>query len=308
MFQRTVYRIHLWAGIALGLYVLVMSISGSAIVARRELIPMLVPQSVPVAGERLSGSPLKQKVREVYADYEVLEVYENLRPVRAPRSGYGRGEVDSSLARPYQVTLERNGVTSTRLFNPFTGVDLGDEQPWTLKTLLWTTELHADLLAGEVGRTVNGCCGVMFVVLVATGLIVWSTKGRRYLSVRRNTGWYRQTMQLHGVFGFWPFALLALWAVSGVYLAFPTGFSILLESLFPVADGEFNERVDAITAWLSTMHFGRFGGMGVRWTWIVLGLVPAVLFISGFVLWWNSVVKPWHRRVRQSASLPAESF
>lgn len=297
MSQRLIHRIHLWVGIALGLYILVISISGSAIVARRELLPLLVPQSVVATGERLSGDRLERTVRKVYADYTVLEINENLRPVRTGSSGYGRGPVNPSLARPYRVALERDGVASSRLFDPFTGKDLGDERPWTLVAFLWVAELHADLLGGELGRTINGYLGFAFILLLVSGLIIWSARGRRYLSVRRGIGWRRQTLQLHGMLGFWPFALLALWGISGVYLAFPTAFSTVLEFLFP-ADGDYNERVDKITAWLANAHFGRFGGMGVRWTWILLGLVPAALFVSGCILWWISVVKPWSRRRR----------
>lgn len=301
MLNRVIYRIHLWTGIAAGLYVLMISISGSAIVARRELIPLLVPQSVAVVGERMPPDRLERAVHEVYADYQVVDIREDLRPVRG--SGYGRGPVNPSLARPYHVTLDRDGAISSRLFDPYTGEDLGDEQPWTLMALLWAIDLHADLLAGDTGRTVNGYCGLAFILLSVTGLIIWGVKGRRHLFVRRHIGWRRQIFQLHGALGFWLFVLLILWGVSGVYLAFPLEFSAVLEFFFPTED-DYNERVDKITAWLANMHFGRFGGLGVRWTWIVLGLVPSVLFISGFILWWNSVVKPWRRRVLRAAYLP----
>jgi uncharacterized iron-regulated membrane protein len=33
------------------------------------------------------------------------------------------------------------------------------------------------------------------------------------------------------------------------------------------------------------VHFGRFGGMTGRLTWVLLGLVPAALFVTGFLTW-----------------------
>ena len=36
-FRRALYLIHLWVGIATGLYILMISLSGSAVVFRREL-------------------------------------------------------------------------------------------------------------------------------------------------------------------------------------------------------------------------------------------------------------------------------
>lgn len=297
MLRRMIYQVHLWIGIALGLYVLVMSVTGSAIVARRELLPLMVPQSVAVAGERLELGQLEQAVRKVHPDSRVLDISEDLRPARRAGSGYARGAIDPSLARPDRITLERDGVVRTRLFNPFTGEDLGDEQPWTLRLLLWTTELHADLLGGTTGRTINGYLGLAFTLLLLSGLVTWTMRGRRHFFIRRHIDWRRQTLQLHSSFGFWPFLLLLLWAVSGLYLTFPTAFNAVLEVFFPAVDG-FSERADRITAWLSTAHFGRFGGLGIRWTWIILGLVPAVLFVSGLILWSISVVKPWLKRRR----------
>jgi uncharacterized iron-regulated membrane protein len=299
MLRRMIYQVHLWIGIALGLYVLMMSVTGSAIVARRELIRLMVPQSVAVAGERLELGQLEQAVRKAHPDSQVLDISEDLRPVRRPGSGYARGTIDPSLARPDRITLERDGVVRTRLFNPFTGEDLGDEQPWTLRLLEWTTELHADLLGGTTGRTINGYLGLAFTLLLLSGIVTWTMRGRRHFFIRRHIDWRRQTLQLHSSFGFWPFLLLLLWAVSGLYLTFPAAFNVVLEVFFPAVDG-FSERADQITAWLSTAHFGRFGGLGIRWTWIVLGLVPAVLFVSGLILWSISVVKPWLKRRRPS--------
>ncbi len=295
MFRRMIYQVHLWIGIALGLYVLMMSVTGSAIVARRELIPLMVAQSVAIAGERMDHDQLERAARKVYPDSRVLDIHEDLRPVRSGGYGNRRGPIDPSLARPAQVTLERDGTTRTRLINPFTGEDLGDEQPWTLKLLVWTTELHADLLGGTTGRTINGYLGLVFVLLLLSGLVTWTMRGRRHFFIRRHIDWRRQTLQLHSSSGFWPFLLLLLWGISGIYLTFPAAFNVVLEVFFPAVDG-FSERADRITAWLSTAHFGRFGGLGIRWTWIVLGLVPAVLFVSGLILWSISVVKPWLKR------------
>ena len=55
--------------------------------------------------------------------------------------------------------------------------------------------------------------------------------------------------------------------------------------------------------WMAPIHYGRFGGMLTRVLWVVSGLVPLVLFISGCLMWWNrSLVKMWRRR---SASAPS---
>jgi uncharacterized iron-regulated membrane protein len=35
------------------------------------------------------------------------------------------------------------------------------------------------------------------------------------------------------------------------------------------------------------LHFGRFGGLSIRILWVILGLLPTVLFVTGFIVWWK---------------------
>lgn len=54
---------------------------------------------------------------------------------------------------------------------------------------------------------------------------------------------------------------------------------------------------DRVLSWFASLHFGNFGGWPVKAIWAVLGLSPAILFVTGFLMWWNRVVgKKWRRR------------
>jgi uncharacterized iron-regulated membrane protein len=49
---------------------------------------------------------------------------------------------------------------------------------------------------------------------------------------------------------------------------------------------------DRVLANFSTLHFGEFGigliaGLPIKMVWAVLGLMPAVLFVTGFFTWWK---------------------
>jgi uncharacterized iron-regulated membrane protein len=54
---------------------------------------------------------------------------------------------------------------------------------------------------------------------------------------------------------------------------------------------------DVIMAWVAPQHVGNFAGNGVRVLWLVLGLAPPVLFVTGFTMWWTRVVRPRWLRV-----------
>ena len=65
---------------------------------------------------------------------------------------------------------------------------------------------------------------------------------------------------------------------------------------------------DAVIALVGPVHFGNFGGVGVRLVWLVTGLAPALLAVTGLVLWWTRVAAPaWRRRrAPRPAPRPAE--
>jgi len=45
-----------------------------------------------------------------------------------------------------------------------------------------------------------------------------------------------------------------------------------------------------------SVHFGDFGGISVKILWAALGLVPVLLVITGYLMWWNRVLKKkWTR-------------
>ena len=58
---------------------------------------------------------------------------------------------------------------------------------------------------------------------------------------------------------------------------------------------------DQIMAWVAPLHMGSFGGVGVKIAWLVLGLAPAVLFVTGFLIRWSRVVRPRRRHVAAGA-------
>src|SRR5579863_6460834 len=74
--RKALFQIHLWTGIGLGLYVLLMSVTGSALVFRRELTRWLAREPSIAAGvaPRMTPDALKQIAQGDYPGYEVTGV------------------------------------------------------------------------------------------------------------------------------------------------------------------------------------------------------------------------------------------
>jgi len=284
--RRILVRVHLWIALGLGAYIVVLSLSGSAIVFRREFNTWLVPRTVAsTEGVRLTGESLTAAVRAAYPTDVVVEVREPQRP-----------------ERPVFVALERDGARMDRLFDPYAVRDLGETFPPLLSAVEWLVDLHDNLLAGETGRFINGIGGIVFTVLIVTGFWLWWPGVRnvaRSLKIGKPRASRRFIWQLHSVLGIASFVLLLVWAMTAIYFAFPGPF----EGLIDYFDDDLNDLHrpgEWILLELIKLHFGRFGGLGVRFLWAALGLLPAVLFVTGFVLWWTRVV-------RRRASTPAGS-
>ena len=268
----------MWIALTIGAYIVVLSVSGSAIVFRRELNAWLVPRAVPsIEGVRLAGDELMSALRLTYPNHSIAEVREPARP-----------------ERPVFVALERGGERSDRLFDPYAAKDLGSTFPPLLRAVEWLVDLHDNLLAGQTGRLVNGIGGLLVTALIVTGTYIWWPGRRRVwrsMSIGKPQASRRFAWQLHNALGIWSLVLLFVWAITAVYFAFPDP----VERSIDFFDDDLNDTErpgEAVLLALIQLHFGRFGGLTVRFLWLLLGLLPAVLFVTGFVLWWTRVVRP----------------
>jgi len=173
---------------------------------------------------------------------------------------------------------------------------------WAMRTLNWLSLLHDDLLLGETGRTLNGYASGLVVLLVATGTIVWwpswsswRRRGTNAVPPRRSLN-----VRLHRSIGIWSVALMLIWAMSGVYLAFPEPFDALA---YAVSGDDLTGIGYEVFTWMTYLHFGRFSS-ALQIVWVVVGLLPAVLVVTGVAMWWARQFRS--RTTRQSTTAMAQ--
>jgi uncharacterized iron-regulated membrane protein len=266
--RKAFFQIHLWVGIAIGLYVLVISVSGSAVVFRRELMSKYArpAPTIAISGVRMSEAELKNTAQSRYPDYTVDAV-----------------EMSRRADRAATIVLKRGDDTVSRLFNPYNGDDLGDPESTMERFIYWMVDFHDNLLGAQTGRLVNGVFSILVTLLTLSGMVVWwpgSKTWRRSIGLNWEGSFVRFNWDLHSVLGFWCSLFAFMWGISGIYLCFPqlfTGFS------------------DKTQAWLARIHFGRMN-LYTKTFWMILGLIPAILFITGTLMWWYRVLSPFLRR------------
>jgi len=288
--RKALFQVHLWTGIGIGLYVLAISISGSAIVYRNALYKNLSPglKMVAITGPRLTHEQLKQAALRSYPDYALSYIWEGKKPNQA-----------------VEVWMHRGNKQKQRLFDPYTGKDLGPSVPAGIKLLAWLGDLHVNLLAGKPGRLVNGIGAAFLTLLCLTGAVIWWPgigSWRRSLTPNWRTNWKRLNWELHSALGAWTFLFIFMWGITGVLLVFPQPFQDLVGHFTPI-NQPFRRRQpvaigDKILRWPAYLHFGNRWGWQIEALWVILGLVPVALFVTGCIMWWNRVLSPALRRVR----------
>lgn len=281
--RRALFQIHLWIGIGIGLYILVICVSGSLIIFRRELDRALCPRviMVPRLGHRLTDAQLEAKARAAYPRLDYTRV--QIRGARAP----GMATEVWFLGGTFRIE---------RLFDPYTGANLNDTVACEPRSVTWIADLHDNLTRGRPGLRLNGIGAILVVLMGASGLVLWWPGMRRWrqsIILHRHVAGRRFVRELHSVAGIWCFLLIFLWAITGVYFAFPAPFNALTEAFTAQGAETANSlRVEDAISWLVRLHFGRSFGVWIEVTWALLGLVPCGLLITGLVMWWHRVVRP----------------
>jgi uncharacterized iron-regulated membrane protein len=301
--RRALFQVHLWTGIGVGLYVLMISVTGGVLVYRNELYRAATPKPIIVkgSGPRLTDDELKEAATRAYPGYLVFNV------ARA-----------RNRDQAVDVSLRRGAETKRRLLDPYTGRDLGEAVPPAIRFVSKMLELHDDLLAGRTGRKVNGCGALLLIVLAITGIVIWwpgIKTWRRSLIVHRGVGWKRLTWELHSMIGFWSLGFTLLFGFTGLYLGNPELFQNAADWIQPVTDANASSVrfVDQVIYWIAYLHFGRLGGRVpgcgrglcdtiTKSVWAFFGLAPALMFVTGAIIWWNRVLAPrWQRNAKLRA-------
>ena len=365
-FRGALFQIHLWAGVAIGLYVVAISVSGSVLVFQQDLLDD-TRRATAASQHQLSFGEAVEIAQQAHADKKLLYIDNRNR----------NANVVSVLLGSSQGTLVVNVDRSSGRV-----VDDSVRQR-RHATLSFFEDLHNQLLGGSTGEKINGVGGGLLFLMSLSGIVLWwpgRKNWRRTLSVMWRARWPRLNFDLHVAFGFWTLLLVSMWGLTGLYFGFPFPFRNAVERFTPIAsmprishwkptepvlpvdqfiatamstfpgtelafltygvqeqDGavvvllsrdrrlpleisrdlvyfhpstgeilgtESSARWswgDKLLMWAYTAHFGDFGGLTTKLIWCILGVVPAGLAVTGYLMWWNRVLKKkWAVLTRRS--------
>jgi uncharacterized iron-regulated membrane protein len=221
--RRLNFQVHLWVGIILTLYMVMIGVSGSILVFRPAL-------------ELLCGLKPWQNIRANRPPADLASVVENLKAAY-PHSRIVSVDAPSENEATFIAVLEGRGRIKVAC-DPNNGQVLGIIPP-TRHWLDVTAELHESLLIhpGSQGRMFNGIGAAFLLLLNATGMVIWwpgIRNWKRALKVDFARNWRRINFDLHLSVGFWTILIASFWAVSGIYFGWPRQVFLFVNSLSPI--------------------------------------------------------------------------
>ncbi|RAV29729.1 PepSY-associated TM helix domain-containing protein [Sinomicrobium soli] len=198
--------IHLWLGLASGLVVFIMALSGSILVFEKELGPFFDPPyyKVPqIASRKLPADILTEEARSRHPGSVLTNLY-----------------IFDDPGRSILIHLtDKDGQRLVISADPYSGAILKDTF-YKKRFFTIVTELHRYLLMGDTGKAITGISCLVFVVLLISGIILWwplrLKNLKQRLTIKWNASFKRLNWDLHSVFGFYSALFLLITALTGL--------------------------------------------------------------------------------------------
>jgi uncharacterized iron-regulated membrane protein len=223
-FKQWISVLHLWLGLASGLIVLLLSVTGCIYVFSQEISDWLRRDEIYVAQVEETRMPVAAVWQQTQVflgpDTKISNVNIYRDPQKALVFHCYKGSEGSLF---YFGNIE---YYLSVYADPYTGKVLGvyDEELDffnIIKMLHWSL-----LLDTPIGQQITGWATFIFVIMLITGIILWwpknksARKQRFWFQWKDSTKWRRKNYDLHNIFGFYIASIAIIIAFTGMVWAF----------------------------------------------------------------------------------------
>ncbi|HEX3862467.1 MAG TPA: PepSY-associated TM helix domain-containing protein [Stellaceae bacterium] len=240
MIRGVIRQIHLWAGIALCVPLVLLGLTGSLLVFEDELTGIFTPPPPVAVGDAKPVSAVIAAARAAAPAGFVTQSYiaappKGLATVRLIPPRRGGEKASAAAARPggEMLRISVDPVSLATYTNPAEGF---------LRQVFY---LHTNLLLKtREGRQLVGWLGVVMLIMGISGLVNWlprpnqwrNGQWRRAFAVRRGARGFLLNRELHGAAGIWGLVVFVVVSFGGVELAFPETVRAIVNVAMPARD------------------------------------------------------------------------
>jgi uncharacterized iron-regulated membrane protein len=218
--------IHLWLGMASGLVVVILGITGCLYCFIDEIRPIVYQDRIFIpANEQTHRVPL-QRLREkadaaLLKKVPLLDIEIHTDNIHTTVFRYRERNNKANSYVNYFINYYRVYM------NPYTGKVIKVENTkWEFFNLV--VMLHCCLLLGHLGTQIITWCTIIFMVMLVSGIYLWwprnkvSSVKRFQFKWNKTTSWKRKNYDLHQILGFYVFIIAFFIALTGLAMLLPT--------------------------------------------------------------------------------------
>ncbi|AXB58051.1 PepSY-associated TM helix domain-containing protein [Flavobacterium fluviale] len=209
-FKKNIGFLHLWLGLASGLIVFIVALTGSILVFEKEIDAFVNPEFYEVSSIGTTKLPVDLYVAAISKKYAITEL-DRIQTYQDPKRTVIISGTDAD---------KNDQIFSV---DPYSGKVLGQtaEKSRFFSVVL---DLHRHLILGDAGKFITGCSCLIFVFLLISGLILWWPKKMKNLKQRLTVKWSasfkRVNWDFHSTFGFYSFLFLLTISLTGLTWSF----------------------------------------------------------------------------------------
>jgi uncharacterized iron-regulated membrane protein len=214
-FRKTIFWLHLIAGLVAGIAIGIMSFTGAALAFEKEIVAFAERDArrvTPPSAEapRLSLVEMQRRLREAQPEARPTGV--------------------TLLNDPHAAVAFPTGRTGAFYVDPYTG-EVRQPKSTAVHDFLHVLEdWHRVLaMAGDnrpTGKAINGACNLAFFVLAVTGLYIWMPRSWSWKSVRAialfngNVSGKARDFNWHNVIGLWSAPILIVLTLTALPISY----------------------------------------------------------------------------------------
>lgn len=220
-FKKAVRKLHLYLGLASGLVVLFLGITGCILAFETEIRNKTELFRFVTAGQQpyLPPSTLKQIAEKHLTSNKALGVEYPGKGKAAIAAYYDENNYELLFLNPYSGTVLKHKNMNQDFFRVVLDGHF----------YLW--------LPHHIGQPIVASATLLFLIMMITGLILWWPKNkaarRQRFSVKWNAKWRRRNYDLHNVLGFYATWIAIFLAITGLVF----GFEWFAKSVYWISSG-----------------------------------------------------------------------
>lgn len=218
--RKTFFWIHLIGGLAAGLVILNLAVTGMIMAFEPQILDWVEKDrrvvAVPENAQRLSLEEIVERARAAMPGKKVSAVTVKSDPAASAMVGFGR----------------EGGVLYV---NPYNGETLGGDSK-THDFLHWVEDWHRWFGKKEIGKPITGAASLIFMFLALSGLYLWWPKSWNLSALKSITLFGKglsgraRDWNWHNVFGIWCLLLILVTTTTGVIMSYEWASNLLYKA------------------------------------------------------------------------------